>query len=389
MRIVKASCQLRRRRRQGGAKVVGERLAAVAVRPRHLLSLIDADENAAPSRPAASRSLRPSASSAASSAARPGRRQLVAVALGLGPGIEQAVANDAMGLDLAEVGERARQGFGEIEQRIGARTERAQRQPRRRLAAQAWDDAGLEQRRLAGAGCARESRTAAGRGGAHLPQRFQRLRDLAAAAIEQRGVGIVVAERGEARERHRTQLAVDRERFRVEADAAKRAGFAQSCHQAVGDIPVRTEIERAVRPEAGDKVETLILRQTFASRFSASSLRLRPCRKQEQRDDAFAHVEACLELAETFVGREPVLGDETHHDPAGPGCRPQGLAPGVAARDAVVIDEHVGEAVGAQPRLQRRRRRVVLAGMAYEQDRHVPLTPPYAAGPKLTGSSKA
>ena len=64
--------------------------------------------------------------------------------------------------------------------------------------------------------------------GAHLAQLFQRLRDLAAAAIEQRGVGIVVAERGEAGERHRTQLAVDREGFRVEADATERAGFAQS-----------------------------------------------------------------------------------------------------------------------------------------------------------------
>jgi len=53
-----------------------------------------------------------------------------------------------------------------------------------------------------------------------------------------------------------------------------------------------------------------------------------------------------------------------------------------------MIDENVGEAVGAQPRLQRRRRRVVPAGMAHEQDCHVPLTPPDAAKPMSTGSSK-
>jgi hypothetical protein len=50
-----------------------------------------------------------------------------------------------MGFDLAEIRERARQRFGKAEQRIGARPERPQRQPRRRFAAQARDDAGLEQ----------------------------------------------------------------------------------------------------------------------------------------------------------------------------------------------------------------------------------------------------
>ena len=294
-----------------------------------------------------------------------------------------------MGLDLAEVGKRPRQGFGEIEQRIGARTECAQRQPCRHLAAQTWDYSGLEQGRLTGAGCAQNHKRLPLSGGTHLPQRFQCLRDFATAAIEQRGVGVVITERGEARERHRTQLAVDRESFGVEADAAKRADFAQSCHQAVGNIPVCTEIERAVQPEAGYKIKTLIMRTYLREPLLGFFATAPPFRKQEQRDHAFTHVEACLELAETFVGREPVLGDETHHDPAGPGCRPQGLTPGVTARNAVVIDERVGEAVGDQPRLQRRRRRVVFAGMAYEQDRHVPLTPPYAAGPKLTGSSKA
>jgi hypothetical protein len=52
-----------------------------------------------------------------------------------------------------------------------------------------------------------------------------------------------------------------------------------------------------------------------------------------------------------------------------------------------VIDEHVGEAVGAQLGLQRGRRRVVLARMAYEKNRHAPLTPPYAVRPKLTALS--
>jgi hypothetical protein len=51
-----------------------------------------------------------------------------------------------MGIDLAEICEAPRQSFGEIEQRIGARTERAQRQPSRCLAAQARDDSGFEER---------------------------------------------------------------------------------------------------------------------------------------------------------------------------------------------------------------------------------------------------
>jgi hypothetical protein len=55
---------------------------------------------------------------------------------------------------------------------------------------------------------------------------FQRLRDLAATAIKQRGISIVVAERGETRERRRPQLAVDRECLRVEADLGEGAGHA-------------------------------------------------------------------------------------------------------------------------------------------------------------------
>jgi hypothetical protein len=37
---------VRRRRRQRGTEVVGESFAAVTVRPRYLLGLVDADENA-------------------------------------------------------------------------------------------------------------------------------------------------------------------------------------------------------------------------------------------------------------------------------------------------------------------------------------------------------
>src|SRR5579863_1249626 len=54
-----------------------------------------------------------------------------------------------------------------------------------------------------------------------------------------------------------------------------------------------------------------------------------------------------------------------------------------------MVDECVVEAVGVQPHLKRGRRGVIFAGMAYEQDRHVPLTTPYTAGPKLDGLSKA
>jgi hypothetical protein len=109
-----------------------------------------------------------------------------------------------MGLDPAEVGKRPRQGFGEIEQRIGARTECAERQPSRHLAAQAGDYSSLKQGRLTGAGCAQNHKRLPLSGGTHLPQRFQYLRDFATAAIEQRGIGVIVAERGETRERRGT-----------------------------------------------------------------------------------------------------------------------------------------------------------------------------------------
>ena len=249
MRIVKASCHARRRR-QRDAEVVGERLAAVAVRPRHLLGLIDADENGRGGAAGGVAQLAPLGFERRFERRTAGRRQFVAVALGLGPGIEQAVANDAMRLDLAEIGKAARQGLGEIEQRIGTRTERTQRQPRRCLAAQARDDAGLEQRRLAGARRSEDHERSQVAFGAHLAQLFQRLRDLAAAAVEQRGVGVIVAERGEARERRRTQLAVDLESFGIEANATERAGGAQSSLQAAArrSGPLRS---RAPDPASG------------------------------------------------------------------------------------------------------------------------------------------
>ena len=69
-----------------------------------------------------------------------------------------------------------------------------------------------------------------------LTSRFQRLGDLSATAIEQRGVGIIVTERSEARKRYRTRLAVDCESFRVEADPGKRAGRAQTGLQPARDF---------------------------------------------------------------------------------------------------------------------------------------------------------
>jgi hypothetical protein len=317
-----------------------------------------------------------------------GRRQAAVLARGLEPGVAQAVANDAMGLGLAEIRQGARQGFGEVEQRIGARPERTQRQPCRRLAAQARNDAGLEQRRLAGAGCAQNHQGPPVGHRSHLPQRFQRLGDLAAAAKEQRGVGVVVAERGEAGERHRTQLVVDREGFGVEADATDGAGRAQSDLQAAGDAGVGFEVENPIRLETRNEVEALILGADFRKPLLGFLTEVWRRREQKQRNDALAHVPGGAELVEAFIGGQPVPGDEAGDDAASPGGLAQFLAPLVAAGKAVMIDENVGEAVGAQPRLQRGRRRVVLAGMAYEQDRHVSPTPPDAPGPMSTGSSK-
>jgi hypothetical protein len=94
-----------------------------------------------------------------------------------------------------------------------------------------------------------------------------------------------------------------------------------------------------------------------------------PVGEQEKRDNALSHVEAGLELAKTFVGVEPVFRDDAENHPAVAGRGLQGLVPGIATRNAV-IDEHVGEAVGAQPSLERLGDLTILAGMAYEKNSH-------------------
>jgi hypothetical protein len=112
------------RRRHRGAQIIGEGLAAVALRSRQFLGLVDADENR---RTAASGGIaQPSPLRFQRRLQDPmaGRRQAVGGPRGLAPGLAQTVANDAMCFDLAEIRACARQRLGEAEQRIGARTER-------------------------------------------------------------------------------------------------------------------------------------------------------------------------------------------------------------------------------------------------------------------------
>jgi hypothetical protein len=100
-----------------------------------------------------------------------------------------------------EIGHCPRKSLGKIEKRIGARPEGAQRQPRRRLTPQPRDDARLEQRRFPGARGAEDDEGAAVALGANLAKIFQGLGDLAAAAVEQGGVRVLVAERRQVRSR--------------------------------------------------------------------------------------------------------------------------------------------------------------------------------------------
>jgi hypothetical protein len=80
-------------------------------------------------------------------------------------------------------------------------------------------------RRLARAGRAENDERPPVALGAHLSQLFKRTCDLAAAAIEQGCVGVVIAERGEAGERGRPQPGVCGERLGVEPDARVGAGL--------------------------------------------------------------------------------------------------------------------------------------------------------------------
>src|SRR5262249_16456178 len=81
------------------------------------------------------------------------------------------------------------------------------------------------------------------------------------------------------------------------------------------------------------------------------------------------------ELSKTLARRKPVLGDEAQDHPASTGGRTQSLAPFIPARYAVMIDKNIGEAIGFEPCLERRRTSVVLPRMTYEKDRHLPIAP--------------
>src|ERR1700716_3131282 len=131
------------------------------------------------------------------------------------------------------------------------------------LTAQARGDAGLEQGRRAGAGSPEDDEWPEVVLGAHLAQLFERVRDLPAATVEQRGVGIVVAERGEAGERRRTQLAIDREGLRVEADPADGTGRAQTELEAARDVAICVNVQTPRRAAARREVDPLILGADF------------------------------------------------------------------------------------------------------------------------------
>jgi hypothetical protein len=141
---------------EGGAQIVGEGLPAVALCPRHFLCLIDANEDRRAVAAGRCPHAVPLGFKSRLKRRGAGVRQFRVLTLGLGPSIKQAVADDAVRFEPAEIGSAPRQRFGEIEQWIGARPECAQRQPCRRLAAEARDDAGLQERRFAGAGRAED-----------------------------------------------------------------------------------------------------------------------------------------------------------------------------------------------------------------------------------------
>jgi hypothetical protein len=103
---------------------VGQSLAALAIRPRHLLGLVDADQD---------RRIRTVSGVAQGLGlgfergfehGKSGGRQVASVgALGLRPSTHQPIADDTMSFAWTEVGECPRQRLGEIEQRIGTRPE--------------------------------------------------------------------------------------------------------------------------------------------------------------------------------------------------------------------------------------------------------------------------
>ena len=62
----------------------------------------------------------------------------------------------------------------------------------------------------------------------HGPEVFERVCNLATAAVKQGCVGVVVTERGKARKWCRAQLDVDGKRLRIETDPRVRTGGAQS-----------------------------------------------------------------------------------------------------------------------------------------------------------------
>ena len=120
--------------------------------------------------------------------------------------------------DLAVVDQGSGQRLGECEQRIDPRPKCPQRQPGRSLAPQPRDYAGLEQRGLACARSAENDERAQVALGSHFSQLFESLGEFTAAAIEQGGVGIIVAKRSKTGERDRTKLGVNGIGLRVEAD---------------------------------------------------------------------------------------------------------------------------------------------------------------------------
>jgi hypothetical protein len=98
-----------------------------------------------------------------------------------------------------------------------------------------------------------------GHGCPHGPKVFERVRNFAAAAIEQGCVGVLVTKGRQPRKWHRAQLDVDGKRLRIEANPRVGPGGAQSGLQAARDILIRVNCEHPLRAYARLEVDTLIL----------------------------------------------------------------------------------------------------------------------------------
>jgi hypothetical protein len=342
------------RRVERDPQIFGERLGAFALRTRHFLGLIDAHKDGGAR---AARSLAQQLALGVDGVVereKASSRQLAfVITRGLRPGVEQPVADHSNSFAAAIIGKGTRQRFRKVEERIGAGTEGAERQKGRSLASEAGNDPGSQQRRLAGAGGAENDERAPVALGAHLAQLFERMRDLARAAIEQGRVGILIAERGKTRKRRGPQLGVGGKSLGIEPNAGVGAGRAQPCLERARGVRVGVNIQAALRIDARQEINALILAPHPVEPALGLGAQAGGRRQEEERHDPLSHVPGGFELTETLARRKPMFSNQTQDDPACAGSRTQRLAPFIPARYAVMIDKNIGEAIGFEPCLER------------------------------------